>query len=98
MPGFANKVIRTIINPVFGIDGNVTNAIVQSVDLSEIKKVETELEKHKENLEELVKERTQELQEKNMELENFNKLFVGREFRIKELKDKIKDLEKGINN
>ncbi len=62
-------------------------------DISELKKVEAELEIHKENLEGLVKERTKELEEKNVELENFNKLFVGREFRIKELKDKIRELE-----
>ncbi len=35
--------------------------------------------------------------EKNKELEQINDLFVGREFRIKELKDKVKELEKGKN-
>jgi hypothetical protein len=29
----------------------------------------------------------------NREFEKMNKLFVGREFRIKELKDKVKKLE-----
>lgn len=33
------------------------------------------------------------LKKKNEELERFNKLFVGRELRIKELKDKVKELE-----
>jgi len=54
-----------------------------------------ELEKHREHLEELVKERTAELEEKNAELERVNKLFVGRELRMKELKQEIKRL-KGI--
>jgi len=58
------------------------------------KQAEEELEKHRDHLEELVKERTAELEEKNRELENFNKLFIDREFRIKELKDKVKELEK----
>ncbi len=54
-----------------------------------------ELEKHREHLEELVKERTAELEEKVAELERMNDLFVGREFRIKELRDKVKELEAG---
>ncbi|MBW2616938.1 MAG: hypothetical protein JRD02_12290, partial [Deltaproteobacteria bacterium] len=48
-------------------------------------------------LEELVKERTAELEEKNAELERMNDLFVGREFRIKELRDRVKELELNIN-
>ncbi|MBN1821743.1 MAG: PAS domain S-box protein [Prolixibacteraceae bacterium] len=53
---------------------------------------------HENELETLVKERTSELQEKYNEIEEFNRLFVGREFRIKELKDKIKELEGKINH
>ena len=52
-----------------------------------------ELEKHREHLEGLVKERTAELEEKVADLERMNDLFVGREFRIKELRDKVKELE-----
>ena len=33
---------------------------------------------------------------KNAELERFNSLFVGREFRIKELKDRVKALEEQL--
>jgi len=50
--------------------------------------------KHRDHLEELVKKRTAEFEEKNKKLEKFNDLFVDREFRIKELKDKVKKLEK----
>ena len=52
-----------------------------------------QLKTYRENLETLVNERTTELAEKNIELERFNKLFVDREFRIKELRDKVKELE-----
>ncbi len=62
-------------------------------DITERKQTELELEKHREHLEELVKERTEELEKNNAELERLNKLFVGREFRIKELKDRVKELE-----
>ncbi|NQU84522.1 MAG: PAS domain S-box protein [Mariniphaga sp.] len=65
-------------------------------DITNRKKAEKELLKYRENLEELVKERTKELEEKNQELERFNELFVGREFRIKELKNKVKELEEKL--
>jgi predicted nucleic acid-binding Zn-ribbon protein len=40
-----------------------------------------------------VEERTNELKEKVAELERMNDLFVGREFRIKELRDRVRELE-----
>jgi len=77
------------------------NRVIKSVgivqDVTDRKQAEEELEKHRSHLEELVKERTAELEEKNKELERYNKLFEGREFRIKELKDKVKELEKITN-
>lgn len=63
-------------------------------DITERKQTEAELEKHRENLEELVKERTQELEDKNRALERTNKAFVGRELRMKELKEEIEKMKK----
>ena len=57
-----------------------------------------ELKKYKTNLEDIVAERTKELEEKNKKLAEFNKLFIGREFRIKELKDKIEKLEEELKD
>ena len=54
---------------------------------------EDKIREYSENLEQNVKERTKELEEKNKELEHFNQLFMDREFRIKELRDKVKELE-----
>ncbi len=65
-------------------------------DITSRIKTRDELQKYKDHLEEIVRDRTQELQQKNKELERFNQLFVGREFRIKELKSKIEELEKII--
>jgi GAF domain-containing protein len=58
------------------------------------KRTEEQLKKYHEHLEELVKERTEQLNTKNEELERFNKLFVGRELRMIELKKRIAELEK----
>jgi len=76
--------------PLRDYQGEVIGAIETLQDITERKQAEEELAKHHDHLEELVKKRTKELEEKNKELERFNNLFVNREFRIKELKDKVK--------
>ena len=53
-----------------------------------------QLKQHAENQEEMVKERTGELEKRNSELERLNKLFVDREFRIKELRDEVAKLQR----
>ena len=50
-----------------------------------------------EGLDEMVKERTKELEEKNIELEKFQDLTVGREMKMMELKEKIEELEDKIS-
>lgn len=52
----------------------------------------TELKRHRDHLEELVKERTQDLERKNKELDAAMKVFVGRELTIRELQKRIKAL------
>ncbi|OGZ18990.1 MAG: hypothetical protein A2175_01535 [Candidatus Nealsonbacteria bacterium RBG_13_42_11] len=56
-----------------------------------------ELKELSENLEEQVKERTKKLQEKMAELETFNKLAVGRELKMMELKNEIRELKESLN-
>lgn len=53
-----------------------------------------ELEEFSRNLEGDVEQRTKELQEKVKELEKFHKFAVGRELKMAELKEQIKNLEK----
>ncbi|NQU84876.1 MAG: PAS domain S-box protein [Mariniphaga sp.] len=88
--------LSTRIYPLKDKSGKVKNIVIVHQDITDRKKAEDELIKHREHLEELVKERTKELEEKNEDLERFNELFVGREFRIKELKDKVKELEEKL--
>ena len=78
----------------FDDDGKVVSMIGTVQDITNRKMVEAELLEYREHLEKMVKERTIDLEDKNKELERLNNLFVGREFRIKELRDKIKELEK----
>ena len=79
--------------------------LIQSLNYSEnktheLKESNEELSRIKEKLEQLVRDRTTEIATKNSELlanneelERFNNLFIGREFRIKELRDRVKQLE-----
>jgi two-component system phosphate regulon sensor histidine kinase PhoR len=65
--------------------------------LIEHKQSEEDIRKLNEELEQRVKQRTAELEAKNAELERMNKIFIGRELRMVELKEKIKELEKAAN-
>jgi PAS domain S-box-containing protein len=64
-------------------------------NITERKKAEKALEEAHRDLENKVKERTAELQEKLTELERFRTATVDREFRMKELQDEIEKLKAG---
>jgi len=87
--------IETIISPcpVFDEKGNLEASVAVFTDITERKRAEEELQKYRDRLEDLVKERTAELEKKIAEIERLNRLFVGRELRMVELKEKIKELE-----
>ena len=80
----------TIKFPIIRSDRNLLAGF--SIDVTERKLAEEELEKHRENLEQLVKERTKELVDKNKELDKALKVFVGREMTIRNLQNKIRAL------
>lgn len=81
------------------IDENGKKYLIGVVrDITNLKNVEIELEKHRNQLEELVKIRTEEVSLKNNELQRMNKLFVGRELKMRELKNIIKELKSKNEN
>jgi len=58
-------------SPLYDSEGNITGAIESIRDITGSKRVEEELRKHRNNLEERVRERTFELATKNTEMERF---------------------------
>ena len=80
------------LNPIIE-DEIITGISAISIEITELKQAEEELIKYRKHLEELVKERTSELEDKNKKLERTNKAFVGRELRMKELKEEIEKVK-----
>ena len=74
-------------------NSNPLRSLGTVLDITELKRTEEELQEYRKSLEEKVKKRTAEIEAKNIDLERFNRLFVDREFRIKELREKVKKLE-----
>jgi len=68
--------------------------IILGRDITDRKRDAAELINLNKRLEQRVVERTKELADKNAELERFNKIFVNRELRMIELKQRIAELEK----
>jgi PAS domain S-box-containing protein len=90
-----DAVIWTLVNasPQLDEHGEITEVVVTFVDITERKKAEKKILNLNEELEDRVRERTAELEKKTADLEKANKLFVGRELRMIELKERIRELE-----
>ncbi len=89
----AARPIEISLKIVRNDEGQPLSMLMTLHDLTHERKIQEELSKYRAHLEELVKVRTGELESKNAELQKMNKLFVGRELRMVELKEKIKELE-----
>ncbi len=68
-------------------------AILLKKESEKRQQAQEELEKLNEQLEQRVQQRTAELEAKNVELSRMNKIFVGRELKMIELKERIRELE-----
>lgn len=80
--------------PIFDEQRHFLGSFAMYTDITERKLADAELRRLKDELEQRVRVRTMELEAKNGELEKLNKLFVGRELRMVELKHRIGELEK----
>jgi PAS domain S-box-containing protein len=79
--------------PLFDENNKAVEEVLFTVeDITQRKKFEADLESHARALEEGVSERTKELQNKIEELEQFQRLTIGRELRMTELKEEIERL------
>jgi PAS domain S-box-containing protein len=79
-----------------GYEDSWEKVYVSIVDITKRKKVEIELRQHRDKLEELVEEKTAEIQKKYNELNHQFSVMVNREYRIKELRDEIKELKEKV--
>lgn len=98
---FLRKENRTIccivsVSGLFDENNQFMGSIGMLLDITERKKREEEIRSLNAELEQRVRERTAELEKKNVELERLNKVFVGRELRMIELKKQILTLEKEL--
>jgi len=84
--------ISLTVDIVRDLNGKVVESRSMVLDIADRKLAEAELKKLNDELEQRVKERTIELEKKNEELERMNRLFVGRELRMVELKRRIREL------
>ncbi len=86
------KWVRTMGIPITK-DGEVVKIQGTFQDITELKNAEEALQTLNKELEQRVLERTKELETINIELARMNKLFVGRELRMIELKNEIKNMK-----
>lgn len=81
---------------MFDENNKAIRVVGTHVDITERKKAEESIKKLNEELEQKVEERTEKLEGKIKELARINRLFVGRELRMAELKKNIKELEERL--
>ena len=80
--------------PIFDIDKKTVERLLLMVeDVTDRKELERKLVKYTEEVEQLVFQRTAQLEEKVVELEKINDLMIGRELKMMELKKEIAALE-----
>lgn len=88
---------KTILLNARQID-SVQLIVLAMEDITVRKELENKVNEHAKELEIKIKERTKELSDRLKELESLNKIMVGRELKMMELKKEIESLKKLIKN
>ncbi len=88
------KWIRDLGKPNYDIKGIFIGYIGHCFDITERREAQEKISKLNESLEKKIEERTSELQKTIALLEETNRVFVGRELKMAELKERIEKLEK----
>lgn len=85
--------VQTTLVPSITPGGQLLSYDGVITDITERKRAQEKILRLNEELEQRVRERTRDLEQRNHELEEMNKAFVGREMRMVELKERIRELE-----
>jgi len=85
--------IRDMGTPNYSAGGEFVGYIGHCFDITESKRAQEEIRKLNDDLEQKVQKRTTELTQIIAQLEETNKIFVGRELKMVELKKRIAELE-----
>jgi len=94
-PALGKRYFDVRYYPYYGKNAAVTHIVVITHDITQRKNAETDLKKHQDHLEEMVKERTRELEESNQKLQSEIMERKRLEERQAEL---IADLKKALDN
>jgi PAS domain S-box-containing protein len=92
-----DKTLVDVFVVVAKLPGQEQQLAAFALDITDRKRVEREVSRLNEELERRVVQRTAELSAKNEELVRLNRVFVDREIRMRELKEKIARMEKGAS-
>lgn len=85
--------VSVFLSAIYASENKNNGIVVLLRDETERMQAQIKLKQYQNNLENLVKERTEELEKKNAKLESHHKLFIEREFRVKALRDELADLK-----
>jgi PAS domain S-box-containing protein len=85
--------IRDLGTPNYSSNGEFIGYIGHCFDITMQREAETEIRKLNQYLEQQIDERTAKLKETIVQLEEMNRVFVGRELKMVELKERIAELE-----
>ena len=89
-----------VVSETYALADRDRELMDRSLDISsrELGEINEQLKKENRNIEQKIDERTEELQKKMWELEKFQRAVVGRELKMIELKEQVRELENKLTS